>query len=52
MNNIYPNPESVNRELEELRARTANYYDSLSAEDQTAERAWGELGELGLATAR
>lgn len=38
-------------ELEKLGARTALYYDSLSPRDTEEERAWGELGERGLAAA-
>jgi hypothetical protein len=36
-------------ELEKLGARTALYYDSLSPRETEEQRAWGELGELGLA---
>ena len=36
-------------ELEKLGARTALYYDSLSSLETEEQRAWGELGELGLA---
>jgi len=36
-------------ELEKLSARTAQYYDSLSPREAEEQRAWGELGELGLA---
>ena len=38
-------------ELEKLGARTALYYDSLSSRETEEHAAWGELGELGLATA-
>jgi hypothetical protein len=36
-------------ELEKLGARTAVYYDSLSSRETEEQRAWGGLGELGLA---
>ena len=36
-------------ELEKLGARTALYYDSLSSRETAEQRAWGGLGELGLA---
>ena len=36
-------------ELEKLGARAARYYDSLSSRETEEQRAWGELGELGLA---
>ena len=36
-------------ELEELGARTALYYGSLSSHETEEQRAWGELGELRLA---
>jgi hypothetical protein len=36
-------------ESEKLAARTALYYDSLSALETKEQRAWGRLGELGLA---
>jgi hypothetical protein len=36
-------------EREKLNARTALYYDSLSPRETEEERAWGRLGELGLA---
>jgi stringent starvation protein B len=36
-------------EREKLGARTALYYDSLSALETENQRAWGRLGELGLA---
>lgn len=36
-------------ESEKLGARTALYYDSLSALETKEQRAWGRLGELGLA---
>jgi len=39
-------------ELEELRAYTALYYDSLSAGESDEQKGWGELGELGLAAAK
>ena len=35
-------------EREKLGARTALYYDSLSARETEEQRAWGRLGELGL----
>jgi hypothetical protein len=36
-------------ESEKLAARTALYYDSVSALEMEQQRAWGRLGELGLA---
>ncbi len=36
-------------ESEKLGARTALYYDSLSELETKEQRAWGKLGELGLA---
>ena len=36
-------------ECEKLGARTALYYDSLSARETEEQRAWGRLGELALA---
>ena len=36
-------------EREKLGARTALYYDSLSTRETEEHRAWGRLGELGLA---
>ena len=37
-------------ELEKLGARTALYYDSLSAKEADEVSAWGELGESAVAT--
>ena len=37
-------------ELDKLGARTAQYYESLSSREAEEQRAWGGLGELGLAT--
>ena len=36
-------------EHEKLAARTSLYYDSLSPREMEEQRAWGRLGELGLA---
>ena len=36
-------------EIEKLGARTARYDDALSSREAEEQRAWGELGELGLA---
>ena len=40
----------VRAELEKLSARTGHYYDSLSPRETEEQQAWGELGELGLAS--
>jgi hypothetical protein len=39
-------------ELDKLGASTAQYYDSLSTREAEEQRAWGGVGELGLAATK